>query len=143
MAAARQDGLSNRLAVYEPPFILDNSHRPDDPGFTDALRDLLANGHRTRAVQKFLRLLGVPAPVVLVMPVLPVWKKLTASADTVPNDFEIVSPFRRGLPLPEGYYGAISIPTLLIVGGKSPNHMRHVPLAIAQIPRADTTVLKG
>ena len=143
LEAARQGVLRTRLAVYEPPFILDSSHPADDPGFTDTLRDLVARGRRTRAVQVFLRLLGVPAIVVLLMPLLPVWKKLTASADTLPNDFELVSPYRRGLPLPEGHYAAISVPTLLIAGGKSPNHMQQAPVHIAaQIPDATTAVLE-
>ena len=143
LEAARQGVLRTRLAVYEPPFILDSSHPADDPGITDTLRDLVARGRRTRAVQVFLRLLGVPAIVVLLMPLLPVWKKLTASADTLPNDFELVSPYRRGLPLPEGHYAAISVPTLLIAGGKSPNHMQQAPVQIAaQIPDATTAVLE-
>lgn len=144
LEAARQGALSGRLAVYEPPFILDGSHEPDDPEFTDKLRGLLAKGRRTRAVQAFLRLLGAPAPVVAVLPLLPMWKKLTPSADTLPNDFEIVSPFRRGLPLPEGHFASIGVPTLLIAGGKSPAHMQNAPVAIAtQIPGAGTAVLAG
>jgi pimeloyl-ACP methyl ester carboxylesterase len=144
LEAARQGVLRTRLAVYEPPFILDSSHPADDPDFTDRLRHLLSRGRRTRAVKEFLRLLGVPAPVVILMPLLPVWKKLTASADTLPNDFDIVSTFRRGLPLPKGHYATISVPTLLIAGGKSPNHMQQAPVHIAtQIPTATTTVLEG
>ena len=144
LEAARQGALSGRLAVYEPPFILDASHPPDDPGFTDRLRELLAKGRRTRAVQAFLRLLGVPAPVVVVLPLLPMWKKLKASADTLPHDFEIVSPYRRGVPLPESHYSAVSSPTLLIAGGRSPDYMRHASEAIAaQIPGAGTAVLAG
>ncbi len=144
LEAARQGALSSRLAVYEPPFILDGSHPPDDPGFTGELRGLLASGRRTRAVKAFLRLLGVPAPIVAVLPLLPMWRKLKASADTLPNDFEIVSPYRRALPLPDGHYARITVPTLLIAGGKSPAYMQHAPVAIAeQIPGADTAVLKG
>ncbi len=95
-------------------------------------------------MQTFLRLLGVPAPVVVVLPLLPMWKRLKASADTLPNDFEIVSPYRRGLPLPDGHYAGIAVSTLLIAGGKSPAYMQHVPTAIAaQIPGADTAVLRG
>jgi len=144
LEAARQGVLKGRLAVYEPPFILDDSHPADDPEFTDHLRTLLAGGHRTRAVKAFLRLLGVPAPVVTVMPVLPVWKRLCAAADTLPNDFEIVSPFRRGRPLPEHQYTGISVPTLLMAGGRSPDYMQHVPAAIAaQAPGATTATLEG
>lgn len=144
LEAARQGSIRNRLAVYEPPFILDSSHPPDDPGFTDRLRDLVARGRRTRAVQAFLRLLGVPAPIVLVMPLMPMWKKMTACADTLPHDFEIVSPYRRGVPLAEGHYAAISVPTLLVAGGKSPRYMQQAPVHIAaQIPGATTAVLPG
>jgi pimeloyl-ACP methyl ester carboxylesterase len=144
LEAARQGALSSRLAVYEPPFILDDSHPPDDPGFTEKLRSLVAGGHRTRAVKAFLRLMGAPAPVIAVMPLLPVWKKLTAAADTLPNDFEIVSPYRRGRALPEDHYAAISVPALLIAGGNSPAYMQHAPVAIAaQIPDAETAILDG
>jgi pimeloyl-ACP methyl ester carboxylesterase len=144
LEAARQGALKGRLAVYEPPFILDDSHPADDPGFTDHLRTLLAGGHRTRAVKAFLRLLGSPAPVVAVMPLLPMWKRLCAAADTLPNDFEIVSPYRQGRPLPDGHYSAISVATLLIAGGKSPEYMQRAPRSIAaQIPGATTAILDG
>jgi pimeloyl-ACP methyl ester carboxylesterase len=144
LEAARQGALIRRLAVYEPPFILDDSHQPDDPGFTDRLRGLLASGRRTRAVQAFMRLLGAPAPIVAVLPMFPLWKRLTAAADTLPNDFEIVSPYRRWLPLPDGHYAAIAAKTLLIAGGKSPAYMQHAPVAIAsQIAGARTAVLAG
>lgn len=144
LEAARQGLLTSRLAVYEPPFILDDSHQPDDPEFTEHLRALLAGGHRTSAVKAFLRLMDVPAPVVAVMPLLPMWKKLSASADSLPNDFVIVSSYRRGQPLPDDHYAAITVPTLLIAGGNSPAHMQHAPLAIAaQIPGATTATLAG
>lgn len=144
LEAARQGVITNRLAVYEPPFILDDSHRPDSPEFLDGLRALLADGRRTRAVQSFLRLLGIPALFVAVLPLLPMWKRLTAAADTLPNDFEIVSPYRRGLPLPEGHYAAIVSDTLLLAGGKSPHYMKQAPVVIAdQIYSARTTLLEG
>ncbi len=133
-----------RLALYEPPFILDDSHPADDPAFVERLRGLLAAGRRTPAVKSFLRLMGVPAPVLLVLPLLPMWKGLTASVDTLPNDFEIVGPYRRGLPLPEGHYAAITAPTLVIAGGDSPAYMQQAPVAVAaQIHGARTTVLEG
>ncbi|GEP34999.1 alpha/beta hydrolase [Nocardioides szechwanensis] len=144
LEAARQGLVTGRLAVYEPPFILDDSHQPDDPAFTDRLRALIADGRRTRAAKLFLRLLGMPAPIVTVLPMLPMWKHLTAAADTLPHDFEIVSRYRRGLPLPDAHYAAIATPTLVIAGGRSPDYMRHTPAAIvAQIPGARTAELEG
>ena len=144
LEAARQEHLTDRLAVYEPPFVLDDSHPADDPGFTDELRRLLADGRRTRATQRFFRLLGMPAPILLVLPLLPVWKRITACADTLPHDFEIVSPYRRGLPLPEDHYATVAADTLLMAGSKSPDHMRAAPRAVAaQVPGARTAELEG
>ena len=145
LEAARQGVPISRLALYEPPFILDDSHAPDDPGTTARLRELVAAGRRTRAVQAFLRVLDTPAPIVAVLPLMfPMWRKLTASADTLPHDFEIVSPYRQGLPLPDGHYAAITARTVIIAGGDSPAYMQHAPTAIAaQIPRAATAILEG
>ncbi len=144
LEAGRAGVALSRLAVYEPPFILDDSHPADDPAFTERIRGLVDSGQHSRAVKAFLRLLGVPAPVLLVLPLLPMWKKLTTSADTLPHDFEIVSPYRRGLPLPHDHYASITADTLVIAGGKSPEYMQRAPIAIAaQISRARTSILEG
>ena len=144
LEAARQSPLTPRLAVYEPPFVLDDGHPADDPTLNARLRELVARGRTTRATQLFLRCMGVPAPVTLVMPLLPVWKRMTAAAGTLPHDVEIVSPYRRGEPLPEGHYGAVTAGTLLLTGGDSPAHMRHAAEQIAaQVPGARTAVLAG
>jgi pimeloyl-ACP methyl ester carboxylesterase len=144
LEAARQGVPISRLAVYEVPFILDRSHRPDEPGFVARLRELLGAGRHTQAVQEVLRLLGMPAPIVDSLPLSPTWKQFSAAAEALPNDFEIVSPYRQGLPLPDGHYAAITASTLLIAGGQSPVHMQRVPTAIAaQITGAATAILPG
>ena len=144
LEACRQGVPISVLALYEPPFIVDDSHRPDDPGFGDRLRELIADGRRTRAVQALMRQLDTPAPIVFVAPLFPMWRKLTASADTLPHDFEILAPYRRGLPLPAGHYASITARTLVVAGGRSPAYMQRAPGAIAaQIPGATTAVLPG
>ena len=144
LEAARQRVGMERLAVYEAPFLLDDSHPPDDPGFTETLRAHVARGRPRRAVQAFMRLMGVPRAVVAVLPLLPVGRRLIASGDTLPHDFEIVSPYRRGEPLPDGHYASIATPTLAIAGSTSPTFMRTAAAAIAaQIPGAATETLEG
>lgn len=144
LEAARQGLVTGPLAVYEPPFILDGSHPPDDPGLIEELRHLIADGHRTRALKRFMRLLDVPRPIVAVLPVLPMWKRLSAAADTLPHDIEIVSPYREGRPLADGHFAPVTARTLLMAGGKSPTHMQQAPVLIAhQIEGATTAVLAG
>jgi pimeloyl-ACP methyl ester carboxylesterase len=63
---------------------------------------------------------------------------------TLAYDFEIVVPFEQGRPLPVGYYDTVSVPTLVMVGGRSPEYMRNAQTAIAEaVPDARLEVLKG
>lgn len=55
-----------------------------------------------------------------------------------------MSPYRRGLPLPDGHFAAVTAETVLVAGGKSPAYLRQAPAAIAaQISGATTVVLEG
>jgi pimeloyl-ACP methyl ester carboxylesterase len=105
---------------------------------------MVDGGRRGDAVATFLRTVGMPRPVVAVMRVLPMWRSLTAVAHTLPYDLSIVVPFQQGSPLPEGYYDAVQVPTLVIAGGKSPAYMRTAQAAIASaVPGARFQVLPG
>lgn len=144
LEAARQDVAMERLAVYEAPFILDDSHAPHDPDLTERMQALVAADRRGDAVKLFMRTVGAPAPMVALMPLFPVWKQLKAVAATLPHDFEIVLAFQQGRPLPEGYYAAVKPETLVIAGGKSPAYMRNAQSAItAQLPHGRLVTLRG
>jgi pimeloyl-ACP methyl ester carboxylesterase len=144
LEAARQDVAMERLAVYEAPFILDDTHTPNDPGLTERMQALVAVDRRGDAVRLFMRVVGAPAPMVALMPLLPVWKKVKAVAHTLPHDFEIVLAFQQGRPLPEGYYAEVKPETLVIAGGKSPDYMRNAQAGItAQLPHGRLATLPG
>lgn len=144
LEAARQDVAMERLAVYEAPFILDDTHAPNDPGLTERMQVLVAADRRGDAVKLFMRVVGAPAPMIAVMPLLPVWKKLKAVAHTLPHDFEIVLAFQQGRPLPEGYYAEVKPETLVIAGGKSPAYLRNAQAGItAQLPHGRLATLPG
>jgi pimeloyl-ACP methyl ester carboxylesterase len=127
-----QRGLPiDRVGAYEAPFILDGTHSPnplDVPARTQALVD---EGKRGEAVKLFMRLVGVPAPFISLMRVLPAWKKMTGIAHTLPYDLAIVTPYQQGEPLPAGRYDRVTQETLVIAGGKSPEYMRNAQAAIA------------
>jgi hypothetical protein len=144
LEAARTGAPIDRLAVYEAPMILDDSHEPNDPRLPERLQEHVDAGRRGAAVRLFLRTVGAPAPFVALMRLMPPWKAMTAVAHTLPYDLSIVIGQQQGRPLPEGYYDAVSSPTLVLVGGKSPTYMHTGQAAIAAaVPDARLETLPG
>jgi pimeloyl-ACP methyl ester carboxylesterase len=144
LEAARAGVPIARLAVYEVPFIVDDTHPGNDPNLPSQLEAMVAEGRRGDAVKTFLRTVGAPAPVVAMMRLMPVWKKLTGVAHTLPYDLSLVIEHEQGRPLPDGYYDAVTAETLVIAGGKSPEYMRNAQAAVAEVvPNARLEVLPG
>jgi pimeloyl-ACP methyl ester carboxylesterase len=133
-----------RIALYEVPFIVDDTHAPNEPDLGRRTRELVEAGRRGDAVKLFMRTVGVPPAVLAVMRVLPVWRKLTAVAHTLPHDYEIVLPHQQGRPLPDGWCAGVTAPTLVIAGGKSPAYLKTAQAAVAgQLPHGTLTELPG
>lgn len=144
LEAARQGAPVARLAVYEAPFVVDDTRPASDPRLPAQLQQMVEDGRRGAAVSTFLRLVGVPAPVIWLMRVMPAWRKLTATAHTLPYDLAIVVELEQGEPLPPGYYADVAADTLVLAGGKSPDYMRNAQAAIAgAVPGARLEVVPG
>jgi pimeloyl-ACP methyl ester carboxylesterase len=144
LEGARQGLPMERLAVYEAPFIIDDTHAPNDPGLPAQLQAMVDAGRRGDAVKTFMRTVGAPAPMVAVMRLFPVWKQLTAVAHTLPWDLDLVIGFEQGTPLPVGHYAGVEPETLVIAGGKSPAYLRNAQAAIAdQLPHGRLVTLPG
>lgn len=127
------------LAVFEPPFPVDPARPPAD--HVARLRELVAAGRRNDAVRYFMRdMVGIPAALVLLMRLMPMWSKLRAVAHTLPYDAAIVldpSLLRERVP-------AVRVPTLVIGGGKSPAPLRRAVEAVsAALPGAEQRILAG
>jgi pimeloyl-ACP methyl ester carboxylesterase len=144
LVAARSGVPIDRLALYEAPFIVDDTHAPNDPELPARLRALVEQGRRGDAVRLFLRTVGAPGPMIALMRLMPVWKKLTGVAHTLPHDLTIVIDHEQGRPLPEGLYDAVAAPTLVIAGGKSPDYLRNAQAAVAEaVPDGRLETLPG
>lgn len=144
LEAARAGVPMRRIALYEVPFVVDDAHTPSDPALGRRTRELVDAGRRGDAVTLFLRTVGVPPVVLAVMRLLPVWRRLAAVAHTLPHDYAIVLPHQQGQPLPDGLYAGVTVPVLVIVGGKSPTYMRNAQAAVvAQLSDGELTVLPG
>lgn len=142
-AATRLSGIT-KLALYEAPFIVDNTHPPLPPSFVPETKALVAAGRRGDAVKKFMRLVGVPAIGVLVMSLLPLWKKMKAIAHTLANDLTILEPYQQGRPLNRAYFAPVSLPVLVMAGGKSPAYMQNGMRHLADVlPNAQHLTVPG
>ncbi len=105
---------------------------------------LIAAGRRGDAVKLFMKTVGVPGIFITMMRFMPAWSKLTAVAHTLPYDFRIMGDTGSGKPLPAKRWPSVTVPTLVMDGGKSPTWMRHGMQALAGVlPNAKYRTLEG
>jgi pimeloyl-ACP methyl ester carboxylesterase len=138
-AAAR--GLPiGKLAVYEPPYIVEDTRvRPDKLG--ERVGALVASGRRSDAVKLFLTEgPEVPPDVLAAMEAGPGWSDLEAMAHTLPYDLAICG----DQFVPTDLLANIRVPTLALSGGASPAWAGNAVDAVAEaIPGAHRVVLEG
>jgi pimeloyl-ACP methyl ester carboxylesterase len=143
---AADRGLAiTKLALYEPPFIVDTSRPrlPDDYG--ERLAELLAKGRRGDAVELFMtEAVGVSAETVAPMRGAPFWSAFEGVAHTLLHDDAIMGETTSGAPLPPARWAAVTIPTLVIDGGASPAWARTAVAALVDVlPDAQRRTLEG
>ena len=144
LEATRRGAGITKLALYEPPFIVDDSRPPIPADIVSQLEARLATGRFGDAVRLFLQQMGAPRIMIALMRLLPVWSKLTAAAHTLPYDMTIVGPYQRGTPLPADRWEDVRVPTLVMVGGKSPTWFHHGTQALAHaLPNARHQLVEG
>lgn len=142
-AAARLQGIT-KLAIYEAPFIVDHTQPPLSPTFIAETKALVAADDRGGAIKKFMRLVGVPRVMLLAMPLLPLWKKMKAIAHTLANDLAVVEPYQQGRRLTRAQFAPVTVPALIMAGGKSPAYMQNGMRALAEVlPHAQHATLPG
>ena len=142
---AAAHGLSiRRLALYEAPFIVDDSRPPLPGDYVARLSAMIATGHRGDAVTLFMTTVGVPRVFLALMRLMPAWSKLKAVAHTLVYDFRLVGLHQRGRPLPRDAWAGVTVPTLVMDGGRSPAWMRTAMLSLAEVlPNATYRTLPG
>jgi len=139
--AAAAKGLNiTKLALYEPPFTVDENHQPP----ADSLRQLqamIAEDRRGDAVQFFMKdMVGVPGLIVFIMKLTPVWSKLKNVAHTLPYDVAILGDFS----LPRERAASVKTSTLISGGDKSPASMQQAMKELSEVmPVGQLKMLKG
>ena len=132
-AARRLTGIK-KLALYEAPFIVDDSRSSTEHQWA-RIREAVAAGRRGAAVAVFLQMVGVPRVFIGLMRLSPIWSKLKAIAHTLPYDGALVQDHQMGRPLPAERWASVTAPALVMDGGKSPQWMRNGNRALAVVLR--------
>jgi pimeloyl-ACP methyl ester carboxylesterase len=134
-----------RLALYEPPFIVDDSRPPLPADYAARLTDLVSVGRYGEAVEWFLAAaVGVPAVMLAEMRSSPMWTAMEKLAPTLLYDQAVMGDTMAGRPLPATRWAAVTQPTLVLGGGASPPWMRHAAQSLAAIlPNARYRSLEG
>jgi pimeloyl-ACP methyl ester carboxylesterase len=144
LEAANAGVGATKLAMYEPPLIVDGTHAPAPESTLPEMRRMVAENRRGDAVKAFMKSVDVPGFAILMMQLMPVWKKLKGVAHTLPNDLVLVEGLRQGRPLPTDRWTTATMPTLVADGGKSPEYMRNSAAALAKVlPNARHETVPG
>ncbi len=146
LEAVTQGVPITKLALYEAPYIVDDSRPPLPPDYQAHLGALLADDRRGGAVKLFMKNPANVPPVIVtmmgLMGFLPFWSKLKAVAHTLPYDAAIMEHSDVGHPAVHG--GDVTVPTLVMGGAKSPPWLRNAVNTVAHaIPAAQQRTLPG
>lgn len=134
-AAGRLPGIS-RLAIYEAPYVVDDTFRPRPADIVQQMNDLLARDDRSGMLSAFMKIVGAPAIGIAMMKLMPWWRKLKPVAHTLPWDLTILGEDGRGEKLPTDRWH-VKVPTLAMDGGKSPQYLRNAMRNVAEVAGKD------
>ena len=140
-AAAR--GLSpkmKKLAVWEPPYILEGSRPPVPQDYKEQLAQLLREGRKGDMIELFLtKAVGMPAEFVAPMRQSPFWAAQEAFAPTLVYDATLMGDYA----LPKERIAKATVETLVIDGGTVP-WMSQAAQAVADtLPHAHRRTIAG
>ena len=142
LRAAPQNPAISKLAVWEPPYHVDDSAPSLPHRFAAQLDALIRKGRRADAVELFMvKAAEAPAEAVAAMRLQPSWPEAEAVAHTLVYEAAVMGP---GNALPADRLAAIAQPTLVLTGGNSPAWITKAGKAVARtIPAAAHRFLDG
>jgi pimeloyl-ACP methyl ester carboxylesterase len=139
-AAARGSHIK-KLALYEPPFMVDESG-PRPPADHEAqLTEFVSSGRRGNAVEFFMaKVVGLPAEFVAQARNASWWAAAENLAHTLVYDAAIMGDYS----LPKKQLASVTAPTLVIDGEKSDVRLHHAAQAVAEtLPNAQRRTLES
>ena len=129
-----------KLAIWEPPYMVGESHPQVPRDYQEQLTELLAAGRRGDMVELFFtKAVGLPGEFVAQMRQSPFWSFQEAFAHTLINNAMIMGDFS----IPVERVASVNIPILVIDGGETP-WLSHAARTVADIlPNAERRTLQG
>jgi pimeloyl-ACP methyl ester carboxylesterase len=129
-----------KLALYEPPLMVDDEHAQESEDFAERIEELVSAGRHGDAVEFFLTSAGVPAESIAEMRGASSWALFESVAPTLVYDNTVLGdgivPYERAATL--------TVPALVANGGESPDFFRQAAQATADaIPGAQHRTLDG
>jgi pimeloyl-ACP methyl ester carboxylesterase len=138
-AAARGLAIS-KLAVWETPYIVEDSRPPVPADYKDRLVQALAEGRRGDMIELFFTAaVGMPAQFVTPMRDMPFWGSMEAMAHTLIYDATITGDFS----LPAERLSCVKVPTVVIDGGTTPWLTNAAEAVAAVLPDVRRRTLEG
>ncbi len=122
-----------KLAIYEPPFIIDDSRPAGVQDYVKRLNEFVSSGRRGDAVALFMTQVGVPPEGIAQARTSPMWPGLEAIAHTLAYDGTIMGDTMSGDPATINKWAVVRAPTLVMDGELSPPFMHHSAEAIAEL----------
>jgi pimeloyl-ACP methyl ester carboxylesterase len=140
MIAAASGTPVTKLAMWEPPFILDENARPPADQVEQYDR-MIAEGRRGDAAEYFMsKVVGMPPEFVADARNQPWWAAQEAIAHTLAYDARIMGDYS----IPTETAGAVKAPTMVLAGGADMPFMRASAEALADaIPDGEVRFLDG
>jgi pimeloyl-ACP methyl ester carboxylesterase len=134
-----------KLVLYEPPFVVDDSRPPVPADYLARLTELIAAGRRGDAVELFMtEPVGLPAEFVGPMRAMPMWAGFEAVAHTLAYDATAMGDTQSGSRASIQRWAAVTVPTLVLDGGDSPEYQGNAVQALADtLPQAQRRTLEG
>jgi pimeloyl-ACP methyl ester carboxylesterase len=136
-AAAR--GLPvTRLALWEPPYILEGTRPPVPTDWGRRIDELVAAGRPGDALQYWMTdIIGVPAEFIEPIRNEPFWLAMEPNAHMLSRDADLL----RDFSLPSERYAAITAPVLLLSGGSIPWLSQGLQALAEVLPNAELRTL--
>jgi pimeloyl-ACP methyl ester carboxylesterase len=129
-----------RLALWEPPFMVD----PDAPRrhqeYVEQLIELLDAGRRGDAMALFMRSVGLPEEMIAGMRNAPMWTDMEAIAPTLVYDATVMGDSR----VPTALISSVTAPTLVLDGSDTGAWAANSAQAlVAALPNPQRRTLEG
>lgn len=110
----------NRLALWEPPYILEGTRERPPANTPDIYRKFVAEGRRDAAAEYFMaKVVGLPAEFVAMAKESPWWPAQEAIAHTLAYDATVMGDYS----VPTDALQKITVPTQVLTGGAAEEWM--------------------